>query len=120
MNFEQNDWVRLLSIAEFAYNNAKNSSISHTLFELNCGYHSCVAYKEDIDSGSMSKLAKDLRERMLVCKKKLFCTQKLRKKAYNQGVKPRSYTLNVKVRLNSKYIKTKQNRKLENKFFRPF
>ena len=39
VNFEQNDWVRLLPMAKFAYNNAKNASTSHTPFELNCGYY---------------------------------------------------------------------------------
>ena len=39
INFEQNNWARLLPIAEFAYNNTKNASFGHTLFELNCGYH---------------------------------------------------------------------------------
>ena len=39
VNFEQNDWARLLPMAEFAYNNAKNASTGHTPFELNCGYH---------------------------------------------------------------------------------
>ena len=39
VNFEQNDWVRLLPMAEFAYNNAKNASTDHTPFELNYGYH---------------------------------------------------------------------------------
>ena len=38
-NFEQNDWARLLPIAELAYNNAKNASFGHTPFELNYGYH---------------------------------------------------------------------------------
>ena len=36
VNFEQNNWARLLLIAEFAYNNAKNASTSFTPFELNC------------------------------------------------------------------------------------
>ena len=40
VNWEQNDWAQLLPMAEFAYNNAKNASIGHTPFELNCGFHS--------------------------------------------------------------------------------
>ena len=52
INFEQNDWARLLLMAEFAYNNAKNASNGHTPFELNCGYHIWMSYKEDIDSRS--------------------------------------------------------------------
>ena len=40
--------------------------------------------------------------------------------AHDKGVKPRSYAPNDKIWLNSKYIKTKCNRKLEIKFFRLF
>ena len=36
VNFEQNDYIKLLPIAGFAYNNAKNASIVDTPFELNC------------------------------------------------------------------------------------
>ena len=39
VNFEQNDWAKLLAMAEFAYNNAKNVSTGHMLFKLNYGYH---------------------------------------------------------------------------------
>ena len=49
VNFKQNNWPRLLSMAKFAYNNAKNASTSHTLFELNCGYHFCVSFNENIN-----------------------------------------------------------------------
>ena len=40
--------------------------------------------------------------------------------AHNKGVKPRSYAPSDKVWLNSKYIKTKQNQKLDAEFFGPF
>ena len=49
VNFKQNDWAKLLLIAEFAYNNTKNASISPTPFELNCGYHPWMSYKEDVN-----------------------------------------------------------------------
>ncbi len=48
INFQQDDWARLLLIGEFAYNNAKNASTNHTPFKLNCDYHSQASYKEDI------------------------------------------------------------------------
>ena len=83
VNFKQNDWARLLLIAKFAYNNAKNASISHTLFELNCGYHPRILYKEDVDPRSQSKLADklsvELRELMIVCRENLYHDQKLHK-----------------------------------------
>ncbi len=58
-------------MAEFAYNNAKNTSIGHTLFKLNCGYNPRVSFEEDVEtclrSCSANKLAKELRELIEVC-----------------------------------------------------
>lgn len=35
-NFKQNNWVKLFLIAEFTYNNAKNTSTGYIPFRLNC------------------------------------------------------------------------------------
>ncbi len=98
-------------MAEFTYNNAKNASAGHTLFELNCGYDPRVSFKEDVDSGSRScsanKLAEELRELIEVCCQKLLHVQELLKRAHDKGVKSRSYTSGKKIWLNRKYIKTK-------------
>ena len=111
-------------MAEFAYNNAKNANTSHTQFELNCGYQPRGSYEADVDSRSQSKsadeLSAELRELMIVCRENLHHAQELQKRAHDKGVKPRSYAPGEKVWLNSKYIKTKCNRKLEAKFFGPF
>ena len=124
VNFEQNDWARLLPMAEFAYNNAKNASSGHTFFELNCGYHPRMLYKDDVDPRSKSKSGDDLSaklgELIIICRENLHHAQEFQKRAHNKGVKPRSYASGDKVWLNSKYIKTKQNRKLKAKFFRLF
>ena len=62
-------------MAEFAYNNTKNTSTSHVPFELNCGYHPRTSYKKDVDSCSYSKsadeLATELRELIAVCRENL-------------------------------------------------
>ena len=60
VNFEQNNYARLLSMVEFAYNNAKNAKIGHTFFELNCKYHPCVSHKENLDHYSKLKSAEKL------------------------------------------------------------
>ena len=104
-------------MAEFAYNNAKNTSTGHTLFELNYHYHPRVSYKEDIDPRSKlksaNKLSTALRELITVCRKNFHHAQEPQKQAHNKVVKPWSYASGDKVWLDSKYIKTKQNRKLE-------
>ena len=83
-----------------------------------------MLYEDNVDPRSKSKSADDLsaelRELMIVCRENLHHAQELQKRAHDKGVKPRSYAPSDKVWLNSKYIKTKQNRKLEAKFFRPF
>ena len=111
-------------MAKFIYNNTQNTSTGHMFFELNYGYHPRMLYKEDIDPRSQSKsadeLSAELRELMIVCRKNLHHTQELQKQGHDKGVKPQSYAPGDKVWLNSKYIKTKRNRKLEAKFFGPF
>ena len=81
-------------------------------------------YKEKVDlrskSKSADKLLAELRELIIVCQKNLYHVQEHQKRAHNQGIKPKSYASGKKVWLNSKYIKTKQNQKLEVKFFGPF
>ncbi len=71
VNWEQDDWAKLLPIAEFAYNNAKNASTGHTFFKLNCGYHPRVFFEEDVNprlrSRSANELAEELRELIEVC-----------------------------------------------------
>ena len=75
VNFKQDDKTKLLLIAEFAYNNAKNANTGHTSFELNCGYYPRTFYKEDINSRSLSKLVDKLitklRELIALCKENL-------------------------------------------------
>ena len=123
-NWEQDDWAKLLPMAEFAYNNAKNASTGHTPFELNCGYHPRVSFEEDVDprlkSRSADKLAGELRELIEVCCQNLFHAQELQKRAHDKEIKSHSYTPDKKVWLNNKYIKTKRNKKLKSKFFGPF
>ncbi len=81
VNWEQDDWARLLPMVEFAYNNTKNASTDHTSFELNYGYHPRVSFKEDVNprSGSRTanKLAEELRELMEVCYQNFFHAQEL-------------------------------------------
>ncbi len=109
---------------EFAYNNAKNTSTGHNPFELNYGYHLKFSFEEDVDpysrSRSANELAKELKELMEVCCQNLLYAQELQRRANDKRVKSHSYTPGEKVWLNSKYIKTKRNKKLENKFFGPF
>lgn len=51
-------------MAEFAYNNTKNISNSHTPFEFNSGYHFYISYKKNLDFCSKSKVADELASKL--------------------------------------------------------
>ena len=65
INEKQNNWIRLLSIAEFIYNNIKNANTSHNSLKLNCEYHSRVLVEDETNFYSRfysaNKLVKELR-----------------------------------------------------------
>ena len=50
VNFEQNDWVTLLLITEFVYNNSINASIDCSLFEVNLSFSSRMSFEKLFDS----------------------------------------------------------------------
>ena len=58
-------------MVKFAYNVTKNTSTSHTLFKLNCGYYFCVLYKKNLNLSSKLRTAKKvsskLQNLMTVC-----------------------------------------------------
>ena len=60
VNFELNNWAKLLPISKFAYNNTKNTNTGHISFKLNCGYHLCVFFKKETNLCSQSKIADKL------------------------------------------------------------
>ena len=80
-----------------------------------------MLYKDEVNFRSklksVDKLSVKLRKLIIICQENFHHTQKLQKRAYNKGIKSRSYAPNDKVWLNSKYIKTIQYQKLEAKFF---
>ena len=111
INFGQNNWVQLLLMAEFAYNNTKNPITGYILFKLNYRYHLYVSYEKDFNPCLKSKTAKELSfklwDLMAACQQNLHYAQKVQKWAHYKRVKPQSYALSEKVLLNSKYFKTK-------------
>ena len=93
--------MRLLPIAEFAYNNTKYTNTDYMPFKLNCTYYSYVSCKKNINPHSRSKVAdeltKKLRNLIAACRENLQYAQELQKRAYNKGTKPRSYAFSEKV-----------------------
>lgn len=89
LNWEQNDQAKLLPIVKFAYNNAKNMTTDHISFEFNCNYHLFISFEDETNPclkfRSANKLAKELRNLILIYQQILLHTQKLQKHAYDKG-----------------------------------
>lgn len=111
-------------MAKFFYNNTKNSNFKFTPFELNCEHHPQVSYEDKLDLRLQSRAAevkaKALQELLTECKINLQDAQESQARYYDKSVKERIYVPRETVWLASWHIKTKQNKKLEDKFFGPF
>ena len=58
INYEQDDWVKFLPMAQFAYNNAEHSTLKVTPFYANYGYHPAL-HKEPRPHESTSEAANE-------------------------------------------------------------
>jgi len=62
-NYQQDDWVHLLPLAEFAYNNTLQSATMVTPFFANKGFHPKLEVSlESVVSDSAHQVATDLKE----------------------------------------------------------
>lgn len=98
--------------------------VSTIYFEQNYGYYLYVFFQKGINfyfqSKIVNRLFAKLRKIRTNCQKNIQYAQKLLKRDYTKSVYLKTYTFGNKIWLKNKYIETKQNWKLEAKFFRPF
>lgn len=82
-NFKQNNLARLLTIAVFAYKNAKNASTKYISFKLNYSYYLYTPNKKNVNFCFLlklaEKLANKLRNLMTIYRKNFEHAQKLKK-----------------------------------------
>jgi len=63
-DYHQDDWSQLLPLAEFVYNNAKNSSTGMSPFYANYGYHPRATLKVRLTTATDNPAAEALTERL--------------------------------------------------------
>ena len=124
VNFKQNNWVELLPLAEFAYNNTKHASTQMSPFEAMQGYTPRMSFEDPANlkakSKSANKHAKELAELMNVLKTNLAYAQEQQAKYKDARTKAQKFKVGSYVNVNGKNIRTKRNKKLEWKSFGPF
>ena len=124
VNFEQNDWVELLPMAEFAYNNTRHASTQMSLFEAVQGYTPRMSFEESANPKAKSKSAaehvQNLADLMRVLKDNLAFAQASQAKYKDFHFKVKEFSVGTYVNFNGKNIRTKRNKKLEWKSFGSF
>jgi hypothetical protein len=126
VNHRQDDWVRLLPSAEFAYNNSVNASTGMTPFGICYRWKPSLRINPDAGDDVIEGEAPDARrvaeEIDIEESTKLWqSTQEASRKYYNQKHKAKSYAVGDEVRLSTQHIKLrKPSKKLTEKFVGPF
>jgi hypothetical protein len=49
-NFEQDNWSKILLMAEYAYNNSVTLPVARSLFYANCGYHPRTNWQTEVEA----------------------------------------------------------------------
>ena len=124
VNFEQNDWMKLLSMTEFVYNNNKHAFTQMSSFETMQEYTSKMFFEKSANFKIKSKFVKKhvekLIELMKILKINLIYAQKQQIKYKNAKIKLKHFDVNNYVNVNVKNIRIKRNKKLKWKFFESF
>ncbi len=123
-NYQQNDWRKLLPLAQFSYNNSVHSSIGQSPFYANYGHHPKFALK-GIDRSVIPAAENRIQQLQQLHKDlvlELSTAQERYKKFFDQKVQESpQYNLGDKVWLLSRNIATNRpSRKLDHKRLGPF
>ena len=124
VNYDQNDWLSLLPLAEFAYNNSITQATKMTPFYANYGYNPRTIWPSDGEGKNLASKAYAhwMREVHKRASKTLEDTRATMSKYYNKGKQEHpTYEIGDLVMLNAKNIHTKRpTKKLAPKLYGPF
>jgi transposase InsO family protein len=124
VNYQQDDWVRLLPLAEFAYNASCHSSTGVAPFYA----YSLTNPEMDVDIRPLTgevpsalQRAEELQEVRREIDRRYTDTVKAQAKYYNRKTKPQRYAVGDSVWLSARNIRTRRpNKKLDYKYLGPF
>ena len=123
-NYQQDNWSKLLSLVEFAYNNAPSATTSVSLFFTNKGYHLNITVhpKHDIASSWARNFAVDLNELQNTLKAEIFMAQQYYQKSANARCSPTpDFKVGNKVFIKAQLFQTtRPSKKLSEKYLGPY
>ena len=124
VNFKQHNWIKLLSMIEFIYNNNKHAFTKMSSFEIMQKYTSKMIFEKFVNFKIKFKFLKKHVEKLIelikILKTNLTYAQKQQIKYKNVKIKLKHFDVNNYVNVNDKKIRIKRNKKLKWKFFKLF
>jgi len=123
INYQQDDWVSLLPLAEFAYNNTPHTATHVTPFFANKGYHPKLQVSvESVPSIPAHERATDLKDLHEYLRKQILITQKQYAEATSERRLPiPTFEVGDKVWLDMRNIRTSRpSKKLDHRRAGPF
>jgi hypothetical protein len=123
INYQQDDWVSLLPLAEFAYNNTPHSATQVSPFFANKGFHPKLEIGIDnVSSYAAQQFTDDLRSLHEYLKEQIrIANEQYSRSTANRRLTPPDFKVESKVWLNSRNIKTKRpSKKLDHRRLGPF
>ena len=125
LSYNQDNWVSLLPLAEFAYNNAANASTNISPFFANYGFHpkmdDCQISLPDNPTLAPLDKAEEIKEILKSLKSSLAQAQESHKTVADRKRLDKTFSTGSQVWLNSKNIKTtRPSKKLDYKKLGPF
>ena len=108
-NYQQTNWLELLPVVEFAFNNATNESTGVSPFFANKGYHPniSISLEKDVASIWARELAVDLQELHQELKNQLAIAQKwYSMSADHLHLDPPNFSIGSQVFIKSENIRT--------------
>jgi len=123
-NYQQDNWSELLSLVEFAYNNAPSATTGVSPFFANKGYHPNITIhpKRDIASSRACDFAVDLDELQSILKTEISVAQQCYQKSTDVRCSPApDFKVGDKVFVKAQFFRTTQpSKKLSEKYLGPY
>ena len=124
-NYEQDDWSRLLSTAEFAYNDSCHAATGTSPFQANYGLNPRRPEWPTTTKDSVAPRAQDLASRMLglrrTLRERLMRAKADQAKYYNRRHTDIEFAVGDRVYLSAKYLDSvRTSKKLDYKYVGPF
>lgn len=122
LDYQQENWLQLLPIAEFVYNNSQHASLKNSPFYINYGFNPAIELSTHVSTNTTSTdFATNFDELLETARNEMRLAQQQQKRFADKHRRPHDIQVGKMVWLNRRNLKsTRPNQKLDYRRFGPF